>query len=152
MYPEQLDVRLDAPLGDRIVTDASTGNVVMDEPAVHLDPASIVPRLPADCTDNSVREAVEREVDGGLQHQLLACGRRWMAVFTYQNACPAIGDPVVDRRCYVHQQVGYFRAIEDIWRVIGFDDCDVVRCQYDDLPERICEAGQRAPVLGTSNT
>jgi hypothetical protein len=72
-----------------------------------------------------------------------------MAAFTYQNACPATGDPLVDPDCYTHEQVGYFRAIDDIWRVIAFDDCDLVRRQYDDLPDRICKAGQRPPALGT---
>ncbi len=96
---EQLDLRLDAPLGERTVIDASTGNSVTVEPALHLDPASTVPRLAAECTNPSVTEAVAREVDGGLRHQLLACGPKWMAVFTYQNACPATGDPLVDPDC-----------------------------------------------------
>jgi hypothetical protein len=92
--------------------------------------------LPADCTSESVVEAVAREVDGGIESDLLACNGAWMSVDTYTNACSA-GEPF-EERCVGNHHVVYFRNVDGIWRVGGFDDCEAIRAQYPDLPTDIC--------------
>lgn len=135
--PEVLDVHLAASLGHRTLIDRVSGQERTAEPPP-TGPLPAPPRLPADCSAESVREAVEREVDGGLMFHALACDGTWMAVDTSTNACPANGETIAPA-CRANQHLGYFRNIENIWRVVGFDDCAMVRVTYPDLPDEICQ-------------
>lgn len=132
-----VDLYLDEPLADRRLTDAEHDVEMAVVPAEFLypDPASLVV---AECTTSAAREAVERNVDGGLRTNLVACDESWMAVDTSTDACAPTEEPISDG-CKANQHIVYFRNDGGHWSLAFFDDCDAGRDQFPDFPEHICQ-------------
>jgi hypothetical protein len=108
-------------------------------PATTVPPVTVatLAALPADCSTESVRDAVSRGVESeGLRSNLLTCDGRWMAVLTYTEPCPAGGE--AGPRCRGNEHVVYFGVRSGVWTVLGFDDCDDVRAREPEMPETIC--------------
>lgn len=132
--PVQLQVRLQAPLGDRTVVDAAGSGLPVD-PYVPPDPSRLVP---AECTDAAARAVVANDVDGGLRSELLGCLDGWMAVLTSTDACPATGE-APGEGCTGNVHTVYWRDVDGHWKITGFDDCDSIRRQYPGPPPALCD-------------
>jgi hypothetical protein len=132
--PVRLEVRLQAPLGDRTVVDAAGAELPVDT-YVPPDPSRLVR---AECTEEAARTVVANDVDGGLRSELLDCVDGWMAVLTSTDACPATGEAPGDG-CIGNVHTVYWRDVDGHWTITGFDDvttqfADNVRtCQEERL-------------------
>jgi hypothetical protein len=108
-------------------------------PTTTIPPVTVATRaaLPADCSTESVNDAVSRGVESeGLRSDLLTCDGRWMAVLTYTQPCPANGEAAP--RCRGNEHIVYFGVRSEGWTVLGFDQCDDVRAREPEMPEAIC--------------
>jgi len=138
---ERVEVRLEAPVGDRAVIDATDGEHLELIEATFLHPQPPPPRPPADCTTDSVHEAVEHEIDGGLQAHVTGCDGTWLVVETAANACPATGEAPAEG-CITNRHVAYFRNVDGHWSVFAFDECEVVMRADPAFPEELCHPSQ----------
>jgi hypothetical protein len=139
---EEVEVRLEAPVGDRAVIDASDGEHLELVEAAFLHPQPAPPRPAADCTADSVHEAVEHEIDGGLHASVRSCNGTWLVVETSANACPATGEAPA-AGCITNRHVAYFRNVDDHWSVFAFDDCEVVAREDSTFPEELCSSSNQ---------
>jgi hypothetical protein len=131
--PVRLEVRLQAPLGDRTVVNASGSELPVDT-YMPPDPSRLVQ---AECTDDAARAVVANDVDGGLRSELLGCLDGWMAVRTSTDACPATGEAPAEG-CIGNIHTVYWREVAGHWTLTGFDDCDSIRRQYPGPPPSLC--------------
>lgn len=132
--PVRLEVRLQAPLGNRTVVDAAGAELPVDT-YVPPDPSRLVR---AECTEEAARTVVANDVDGGLRSELLDCVDGWMAVLTSTDACPATGEAPGDG-CIGNVHTVYWRDVDGHWTITGFDDCDSIRRQYPGPPPALCD-------------
>lgn len=130
-----IDVALGAPLAERDLLDGDTGDPIPVQDAIPVDPSRTVA---AECTSEAARRAVELGVDGGLRSELRACDRTWMAVATSSNACAPTGEDQNPEGCIANQHTGYWRNVGGAWVLLAFDDCEMIRRQYQDFSEANC--------------
>lgn len=130
-----IDVALGAPLAERDLLDGDTGDPIPVQDAIPVDPSRTVA---AECTSEAARRAVELGVDGGLRSELRACDRTWMAVATSSNACAPTGEEQDPEGCIANQHTGYWRNVDGAWVLLAFDDCEMIRRQYQDFSEANC--------------
>jgi hypothetical protein len=134
---EVLVVLLDQPLGARSVVNARDGALIHSYTADPPTAPTAPPSPPADCSTDSIRASVEREIDGGLRTRTLGCGTAWMVVDTSTDACPASDEPT-HSRCVANHHVVYFENVDQVWRVAAFDNCERLR-KYKDFPPELCD-------------
>ena len=131
------EVRLDSPLGTRVVTDtAGSALPVAAADFLYPDPAR---EAPAGCDQGEPAEAVLRNVDGGLRTHVLHCDADWLAVATSTNACPAGEDDPNRDGCLANAHTAYFHNIDGYWVLLSIDQCQLASSYRPDVPPTVCQ-------------